>query len=167
SDPSDSSAVRIVTLDSLAWTIHSGFSSEAVLTGSYDENISQTLQQILTNEDVREELAKVRHVVIDEAQDIVGVRAELVLAIVDAVGTDSGVTVFADQAQAIYGWTEDQEGGSVSEISLLSELEDRGFSAVSLTEIHRTDSPALLRIFRDVRQKVLDESATAAVRAPE
>ena len=45
-DESDAAAVRIATLDSLAWTVHSGFSKNAALTGSYDDNIAQTLAKI-------------------------------------------------------------------------------------------------------------------------
>ncbi|MEY9419411.1 hypothetical protein ABIF69_005853 [Bradyrhizobium japonicum] len=161
--PSDASSVRIATLDSLAWTIHSGFSKDAVLTGSYDDNIKVTLAKIRENSEMQEEFEKIRHVVIDEAQDIVGVRAELVLAIIDAVSSDCGVTVFADQAQAIYGFTED-ERVLQSGVRLLEELEDREFKSISLTEIHRTDSPGLLRIFRDVRRKVLETDVPALAR---
>lgn len=161
--PSDAASVRIATLDSVAWTIHSGFSKDAVLTGRYDDNIKATLAKIRENSAVQEEFEKIRHVVIDEAQDIVGVRAELVLAIIDGVSSDCGVTVFADQAQAIYGFTED-ERELQSGVRLLEELEDREFKSISLTEIHRTDSPALLRIFRDVRRKVLQTDVPALAR---
>lgn len=163
-DPADSASVRIATLDSLAWTIHSGFSKDAVLTGSYDDNIDQTLAKIRDNPDVREEFEKIRHVIVDEAQDIIGVRAELVLAIIDAVAPDCGVTVFADQAQAIYGFTEDEGTDGSGKIHLVEELEDREFRSVSLTEIHRTSSPALLRIFRDVRHKVLQTEVAPLTR---
>jgi hypothetical protein len=160
-DAGEAASVRIATLDSLAWTLHSGFSKDAVLTGGYDDNIAQTLAKIRDNPDVREEFGKVRHVVVDEAQDIVGVRAELVLAIVDAIAKDCGVTVFADQAQAIYGFTEDDADGDGSGICLLDELEDREFRSASLDKVHRTDSPALLRIFTDVRNMVLDNHISA------
>lgn len=166
-DPSDAASVRIATLDSLAWTVHSGFSKDAVLTGNYDDNIAQTLSEIRDNPDVREELEKVRHVVIDEAQDIVGIRAELVLAIIDTVAPDCGITVFADQAQAIYGFTEDDVSEEKPRVRLLEELEDREFRSVRLTEIHRTNSPPLLRIFRDVRTKVLNNEVPAAARGSE
>jgi len=165
-DRSEASAVRIATLDSLAWTIHSGFSGSATLTGSYDDNISETLAKIRSSDEVRDEFEKIGHVIVDEAQDIVGVRAELVLAIIDTVAPECGVTVFADQAQAIYGWTEDEENSTSEKISLLGELEDREFQAVSLDDVHRTGSPSLLQIFRDVRRKVLDSGAPL-VRGPE
>ncbi len=153
-------------MDSLAWTIHSGFISNATLTGSYDDSIAETLAKIRSSAEVREEFEKIAHVIVDEAQDIVGVRAELVLAIIDAVTPECGVTVFADQAQAIYGWTEDDEHAESEKISLLSELEDREFQAVSLEDVHRTGSPTLLKIFRDVRRKVL-EAGAPLVRGPE
>lgn len=165
-DAGDAASVRIATLDSMAWTIHSGFSRDAVLTGSYDDNIAETLAKIRTNPDVRDEFGKLHHVIIDEAQDIVGVRAELVLAIVDALNDDCGVTVFSDQAQAIYGFSED-ESDEKSNVKLLEELEDRDFRCVSLDEVHRTDSPALLKIFTDVRRKVLNEDVPAAARGAE
>jgi len=163
-DAGEAASVRIATLDSFAWAVHSGFSKDAVLTGSYDDNIAQTLAKICDNPDVREDFGKVRHVVIDEAQDIVGMRAELVLAIVDAVAEDCGVTVFADQAQAIYGFTEDDAGRNGLGVCLLDELEDRDFRSISLSEVHRTDSPELLKIFTEVRSTVLDNKVPAVAR---
>lgn len=164
---SDAASVRIATLDSLAWTIHSGFANDAILTGNYNDNIDQTLDKIRNNSEVREEFEKIRHLVIDEAQDIVGVRAQLVLAIIDSVSPGCGVTVFADQAQAIYGFTEDMQTEESTGISLVEELKNREFRAISLTEIHRTNSPALLRIFRDVRRLVLNTEVQAITRATE
>lgn len=111
-DADEAASVTIATLDSLAWSIHSGFSQNATLTGSYDDNIQQTIAKITRDEDARAALGRVRHLVVDEAQDIVGQRAELVLGIIGALREDCGVTVFADEAQAIYGWTEDEKEGS-------------------------------------------------------
>lgn len=163
-DADDAASVHIATLDSFAWTVHSGFSKDAVLTGSYDDNIAQTLIKIRNNPDVREEFGRVRHVIVDEAQDIVGARAELVLAIVDVLADGCGVTVFADQAQAIYGFTEDDVSHNYPDIRLIEELKDREFTTVSLIKVHRTDSSALLKIFTVVRNKVLDEAIPASVR---
>jgi hypothetical protein len=166
-DAASAASVRVATLDSVAWTLHSGFSKDAVLTGSYDDNIGQTLAKIRANPDVQEEFLKLRHIIVDEAQDIVGVRAELVLSMIDAVDTQCGVTVFSDRAQAIYGFTEDYSDGAEAGVRLVEELEDRDFTTIHLTQIHRTDSPALLTIFRDVRSKVLDSKAPATSRGSE
>lgn len=155
-DEAVAAAVRIATLDSLAWTVHSGFSKDATLTGSHDDNISQTLAKLRSDPDMQEEFLKLHHVVVDEAQDIIGVRADLVLAMIDAVRPECGVTVFADQAQAIFGFTEDDKV-EIASNRLVEELQDLEFQHLSLTSIHRTDSPALLKIFKDVRKTVLDK----------
>jgi hypothetical protein len=143
--------------------VHSGFSKDATLTGSHDDNSAQTLAKVRANPDVQEEFLKLHHVIVDEAQDIVAIRAELVLAMIGAVGSECGVTVFADQAQAIYGFTEDDDSGAEG-IHLIEELQDLEFQHVSLTEIHRTDSPALLEIFKDVRTTVLDTAIAPLAR---
>ncbi|WP_433287747.1 UvrD-helicase domain-containing protein [Pseudonocardia sp. CA-142604] len=49
-----------------------------------------------------ERLEDVGHLVIDEAQDVVGVRLELVKALIS--NTDCGLTVVGDAAQSIYGF---------------------------------------------------------------
>lgn len=165
-DADEAASVTIATLDSLAWSIHSGFSQNATLTGSYDDNIQQTIAKITRDEDARAALGRVRHLVVDEAQDIVGQRAELVLGIIGALREDCGVTVFADEAQAIYGWTEDEKK-EADAISLLAELDNRNFERAMLKEVRRTDSPELLKIFRDVRRRVLDLKTAALERGRE
>lgn len=163
-DPSDAAAVKIATLDSHAWSIQSGFSSTAKLTGSHNDNIRSTLAQVLEDEDVREYLGRVRHLVVDEAQDITGERANLVLAMIDTIDEDCGVTVFCDRAQAIYGFTEDSSGNGDGEI-FVDELEQRQFEQHELRKVHRTSDPALLKIFTDVRRQVLDKRLSTTRKA--
>ncbi|POF61190.1 hypothetical protein CFR73_16150 [Novacetimonas maltaceti] len=160
-EPSDAAAVKIATLDSHAWSIQSGFSSTTKLTGSHDDNIRSTLAQVLEDEDVREYLGRVGHLVVDEAQDITGDRASLVLAMIDTIDEDCGVTVFCDQAQAIYGFTEESSGREDNKI-FIDELEQRQFEPHELRKVHRTSDPALLKIFTDVRQQVLDKRLSTA-----
>ncbi|WFU31426.1 UvrD-helicase domain-containing protein [Bradyrhizobium brasilense] len=165
-EPSDAIAVRIATLDSHAWAMQSGFSSDAGLTGSFNDNIEATTAQIRGSEEVQDYLMqRVGHLVVDEAQDIVGARAELVETMIDALAPECGVTVFADRAQAIYGFTEDSTvAGDEGESSLLARLEDKGFKAAGLSRVHRTSEPGLLKIFTDVRRKVLDGKGSALKR---
>ena len=99
-------AIRIATIDSHAWSIHSGHDPNARLTGSYEENITRVIELLKSDEDVADELAQIEHVVIDEAQDLVGQRADLIEALVNRLPSDCGVTVFADEAQAIYGFSD-------------------------------------------------------------
>lgn len=167
-DPSDAIAVRVATLDSHAWSLQSGFSSDAVLTGAFNDNIEQTIANIRAGEELQDYLMeRVSHLIVDEAQDIVGIRAELVSTMISSLAPTCGVTVFADRAQAIYGFTEEaakpmkQAGGG-----LLDCLQDRGFRSTALVRVHRTSDHGLLKIFTDVRRQVLDESRPPAERRP-
>jgi hypothetical protein len=167
-ESSDAIAVRIATLDSHAWAMQSGFSSDAALTGSFNDNIEATTAHIRSNDEVQDYLMqRVAHLVVDEAQDIVGTRAELVEAMIDALSPDCGVTVFADRAQAIYGFTEESTvAGNEGESSLLTRLEDKGFEPAELSRVHRTSEPGLLKIFTEVRRKVLGAKGSALTRRP-
>ena len=159
-------AIRIATIDSHAWSIHSGHDPEARLTGSYEESIVRVIALLRSDEDVADELSKIEHVVIDEAQDLVGQRADLIEELVKRLPSDCGVTVFADEAQAIYGFSDDSLPKSKHEPakprkSLLNRLraqESWGFESMVLKEIYRTSSPGLRKIFSDLRRDILDEN---------
>ncbi|GAB4511299.1 MAG: hypothetical protein Tsb0019_06680 [Roseibium sp.] len=159
-------AIRIATIDSHAWSIHSGYDPNARLTGSYEENIARVIDLLKSDEDVSDELSQIEHVVIDEAQDLVGQRADLVEELVRRLPSDCGVTVFADEAQAIYGFSDDslehRKGGAANPgQALLDRLRaDRslGFRTLTLKEIYRTSSPGLRKIFSDLRNDILDKN---------
>lgn len=153
-------AVKIATLDSHAWTLHSGFDEEAKILGSYEENIERVRDLVRQDENVGEYLESVEHLVVDEAQDFVGIRADLVVELIGKLSSSCGVTIFADEAQAIYGFADDREvrAGQAGEPPLPEKVR-RGaagaFRECELTHVHRTGSPQLLTIFSDTRRKVL------------
>ena len=159
-DASAAYAVKIATLDSHAWSIHSGFDDEARILGTYEENIERVLKLVQQDVDVLEYLESIEHLVVDEAQDIVGIRSDLVVEIVGKLPSTCGVTVFADEAQAIYGFADDHEVhlGEAREPSFPEKIR-RGmagkFMEHELVKVHRTSSPQLLGIFSDTRRKVL------------
>lgn len=165
--PQDAASVRISTLDAYAWALQSGFDAEATLSGSHDESIAATLERVSSDADLQDYLARVRHLVVDEAQDIMGVRARLVAAVIDRLDPEAGVTVFADPAQAIYGFTEDETGlgGGVSLLDLLPV----GFDRTALNEVRRTRCPRLRELFLKTRRRVMSRGRVAeraaAVRA--
>ena len=159
-DASAAYAVTIATLDSHAWAIHSGFDDEASILSSYEENIERVLDLVREDSGVAEYLEGVEHLVVDEAQDIVGIRSDLVIEIVKRLSSSCGVTVFADEAQAIYGFADDQDvrEGTVGDPSFPERIRcgaAGAFQECELTEVHRTASPRLLTIFSDTRRKVL------------
>jgi hypothetical protein len=152
-------AVKIATVDAHAWAIHSGYDPNARLTGSYEENIERVLALVERDDDVIDYLRNVEHLIVDEAQDLVGQRADLVQAIISNLEPSCGVTIFADEAQAIYGFSED-EGCTAAERpqALLDRLRSDpayGFEGAALDTIHRTSVKALQTIFSDVRTAVL------------
>lgn len=152
-------AVKVATVDSHAWAIHSGYDPAASLTGSYEENIEQVIGLVEGDDDVVDYLGNVEHLIVDEAQDLVGRRADLVEAIISRLDPSCGVTVFADEAQAIYGFSEDEECAAAERPEeLLDRLRsDPGlhFEEAALDTIHRTSAKGLRSIFSDVRMAVL------------
>jgi superfamily II DNA or RNA helicase len=164
SDPDDAVGIRIGTLDSLAWSIRSGFEQDVRATGSYESSISALSDLVRSHQGVAEYLRGYRHLLIDEAQDIMSPRAELVLDILSALPDAAGATVLSDEAQAIYGFSEDGESSEIEEGATLPDCIRAGyldaeFQFMELTEIHRTDDPQLKQLFREGRSMVRNEDA--------
>lgn len=158
--------VRIATLDSHAFQLVQGFASsdEEKRFLSYDSTIENALELVQSgSSDVLDFLGEMEHLVVDEAQDVVGPRAQLVVALIRAMSPTAGVTVLTDDAQAIYGFSlEDNEGSPEVETITLPRIIRKeislAFEEVHLTEIYRTASSSLLKIFTDTRKLVLDDT---------
>jgi hypothetical protein len=74
---------------------------------SYDATIKRLLDRIQRRDAATiERIAGFRHILVDEAQDLVGEKAGLVLALIGALPKESGWTVFCDPHQAIYDFEE-------------------------------------------------------------
>lgn len=164
--PDDVAALRIATVDSYAWAIHSGFDSQASLTGTFDDNIQRVIELVQNHEGVFSYLSTVRHLIIDEAQDIVGSRCELLLEIIHALPEEAGVSIFSDEAQAIYGFAE-EDGHAAVEGTLpekLREFMSEQFSEHDLSHVHRTTDATLLEMFRDGRKLIRSKRQSGAKR---
>lgn len=155
-------AVTITTLDAQAWKLLSGFEAEsgANFFRSFDENIDSAIT-LLNREDeaMLDYVREFRHLIVDEAQDFVGRRADLVEAIISRLEPSCGVTIFSDEAQAIYGFAEDDEDDEDGSIALAMRLRSSSaagdFQNMQLRQIHRTSSRSLVKIFSHVRRLVL------------
>lgn len=169
SEKDDAYCVKIATLDSHAWAVHSGFKEGAKLVGSFEHNIEEAIRLIQNDSAVREYLLEVEHLVVDEAQDIVGNRAKLVTEILKNLHSTCGASIFCDRAQAIYGFSSDTYFAETN--SLKSYLTDymthmgMNFERTELKEIHRTQEKNLCYIFSKVREKVLDIEVSNSTRA--
>lgn len=83
---------------------------------TYDERIRHATQLIRTNQEAKEEVSSYRHVIVDEVQDLVGDRAELVKAIVETGA--GGFTLFGDPAQGIYNYQLEGEARRIGSAAL-------------------------------------------------
>lgn len=167
--------VKITTLDSYTWSLRYGFGDTSLpnVFGDYDVNIKDVLQLIREqHEGLIDFIQGIEHVIIDEAQDITGVRAQLLVDIIRNLRDDCGVTIFMDEAQAIYDFTtEDLESGESEEgnendqrfLAFLSEY-GHTFSDQSLNNIYRTNNGGLIRLFSVCRNAVLEKGIDGADR---
>ena len=151
---------RVTTLDSLAWRLRSDEPDADVawadMEGSYDAAIGETLSYLRTAPQGGS-LSTLRHIVFDETQDLVGLRARLTVAILNALPGQAGATVLTDEAQAIYGFAGDAvsfEGSTVAAHLLETES---AYRLHRLSIVHRTDDPRLLRLFAVAREAALND----------
>jgi DNA helicase II / ATP-dependent DNA helicase PcrA len=129
--------LRVMTIDSLASRILIG-AGQLLGMSTFDERIEAA--RVALEEDLPgvADLLPARHVLVDEAQDIVGVRATFVKALLDRVcsASDAGFTVFGDPAQAIYDF-QLKDGQSSRLIDLLTTDKALGTVEAELTTNHR------------------------------
>lgn len=155
-------SVRISTIDSHAWSLRGGFDDEPLPRllgdGSYDLSIERTVELFKNqNPDLMDFMALLEHLVIDEAQDVMGLRADLVLQMLRSLSPTCGVTILADPAQAIYGFTTDRSDDSKQERSLLERLPaecPRPLLQRALKNLHRVRDGALADLFLRTRKEI-------------
>jgi UvrD-like helicase family protein len=159
SDPDSAYGIRVATIDSHAWAMNIGFNEDPVLSGDFDDNIKRVIDIVRTNEHAVEYINSVKHLFIDEAQDVVGPRVEFVLELIHAMPATAGVTVLCDEAQAIYDYSENDDCDDLSG-TLASNIREfmPDFEDLQLVEIHRTADPALKDLFLRGRASIKDAS---------
>lgn len=97
------SAASIRTLDSLAQQIVlEAYGEEISGRGMFDARVSRATEAVRSS--AWAGIEEVEHLVVDEVQDVVGQRAELLLALVESLPPRSGFTLLGDPAQAIYDY---------------------------------------------------------------
>lgn len=155
-------SVRISTIDSHAWSLRAGFDDEplknSLRDGSYDLSIERTVELFRNrNAELLDFMARLEHLIIDEAQDVMGLRADLVIEMLKSLSPACGVTILADPAQAIYGFTTDGSDEREHERSLLERLpaeSPRPLVQRSLKNIHRVKNGALRKVFLRARNAI-------------
>jgi hypothetical protein len=154
--------VRISTIDSHAWSLRSGFDDEpfdAIFgNDSYEINIERLVELFRSKQpQLIEFVETLEHLIIDESQDVVGVRAQLIIEMLRALSPTCGVTILADPTQAIYGFTTEEDGTQCASSCLLESFESAGLRQMSLRKldrIYRIQNPELLNLFHQTRKEV-------------
>jgi hypothetical protein len=162
----DVRGVEIRTLDSFAWRLRRGLldPDARIRAFGYEESIRAVVDaldavspQEDSLDDVRQYLASKAHVFVDEAQDLVGARAELVVRFLTLLPASTGWTVFLDPAQAIYDWSEDpgsRNARATTFLKLVPRL-GRDIQTLRLSTLHRTSNQGLVNLQTKARQVVL------------
>lgn len=114
----------------------------------YDQRIALFLQKLPEDPQV---LENVCYLIVDEVQDIVGIRARMVQAMISRM--DGGVLLLGDRCQAIYDWSVREQGDLISE-DLLRWIKDQEFRTVELTGDHR-QTKELTRMGDRMRRRIL------------
>jgi len=164
-------AVNISTLDQAAFSFGIGCGQQfAALMDDFDGNIQNAVEQFRAKNSLLIEYAtNLRHVIIDEAQDLTGQRSQLVRLLIDSLPKSTGVTIFADEAQAIYGFTTDMDGGEDASEKFLQAFDPakQGFKRAQLQKIHRTQQPLILKLFAESRKALLEGAIEQVIQVAE
>lgn len=97
--------VRVQTFDSWAYTLLRGACPDRDWSGlRFDERIQEATEAIMQGAVEAGESGAPAHVVIDEVQDLVGDRRDMVETLLDRFQDGCGFTVVGDGAQAIFGF---------------------------------------------------------------
>lgn len=127
---SDARYVGVATFDSFATRILAAVEPAGSWPRLDYEGRIRSAVDLLSRDQASEELKLVRHVLVDEIQDLVGSRAQLVMALLRQA--EAGFTLFGDPAQAIYGYQAAQERAAPADSNLYAWVR-RHFTADVLT----------------------------------
>lgn len=149
---SNTAALQIRTFDSFAANMLNLAGCEAPV--GYDASV-RTATRLLKSDNllVTDTIRQIEHVIIDEAQDLVGHRRELCEALIQLLHPDCGITVFGDFAQSIYNYQQQDESGT----TFLATVANRNdFTCDRLEYDHRTQTDTLKDMFHSVRYTLRD-----------
>jgi len=148
-------AITISTVDSHAWSLQQGFGEETSgvwKDGDYDLTIQQAIKLLRRREpDTQDYLSRFEHVIVDEAQDLVGIRLDLVSELTKCLPGTCGVTVFADFLQAIYDFANGTAATDAVTSDVLRGMLGAQFIEKKLTRLHRFKNEQLAAVLTSVR----------------
>lgn len=156
-EQSNANAVTIRTLDSFASIVLQQASGEN--TGTYEDRIKRATRDL---EDDNEAcgVTQYKHVLVDETQDIVGPRADMLMMLFKQM-PQAGFTLFADSAQAIYDFSLLDDDSQTTSREMLNVFECREepthVQSHRLQNYYRSSDPALIEICSAPWADLVDE----------
>ena len=99
-DLRDVAAANVRTFDSFASMLL--LDAGIQLEGGFDARIRRATQLLNESEEAPHHVQLLRHIVIDEVQDLVGDRADFVIAVLKRLDDDAGITALGDPLQSVY-----------------------------------------------------------------
>lgn len=160
--------VSIRTFDSWTFRIlrRAGRPARTLLARRHDENIEELTGLIrgAQRDRIRELIGDRHHLIVDEFQDLPGVRGELVLALLDLLAAPgrpgAGFTILGDRAQAIFGFAASSTGQAFPTPAeywkRITDAYGSDLEVVTLTHNYRADKP-LAGISSSLRKVLLSE----------
>ena len=156
----DIGPVPVQTMDSLAGEIIRDLWDGGSAGMTFERRI-ELATQLLVNEGW-DRLDDLEHLVVDEVQDVVGVRADFLLALLGRLPDHVGFSLLGDPAQGIYDWQISDGSGSSSKTTSLEMLSQiramRAVTGKELTGQYRAISRDARRVV-ELRGAVLDAGA--------
>jgi len=132
--------------------------AEELLVAGFDERIKRVTQRLQENRlsEAQERLGQVRYLVIDEVQDLTGVRAAFCLALIAHLSADAGILLLGDPLQAIYDFNADSWTAKES-LGALRRCLAPHLQTASLSQYYRFQDRALERLAENLRTAVEHE----------
>ena len=161
--------ISIRTFDSWAFRILRlmGRSPSALLAQTHDDNIAE-LNALLVgprSADLRTLIGDRRHLIVDEFQDLPGIRGELVLRLLQLLAPPGelgcGFTILGDPAQAIYAFAAREQGGYPGPDvywKRIREAYGEELEVYALRRNYRAEAP-LAELSADLRAMLLSEKS--------
>ncbi len=152
----DAGSLRVATFDSFASRVlDAGLPNGAARPNGYDAAVSAASDMLLNPPPIlKNHVARISHVIIDEAQDLLGTRLSMMRRFIELLPATCGVTILGDPAQSIYGWSisrADRQPGLLDPVP--------GFESLALRTDHRTQDARLSSFFSEARDFILEGEA--------
>ncbi|PXW31272.1 UNVERIFIED_CONTAM: DNA helicase-2/ATP-dependent DNA helicase PcrA [Williamsia faeni] len=106
-------------------------------TGSFDNRIRQATKLLQEADELPDDVEELRHIIMDEVQDLVGDRADFILALLDKIDPDVGFTALGDPLQGIYNFILGDSDSKTTSDEVFKFLKKLGASQVGLGKNYR------------------------------